>query len=56
METKRKYSGKKWIPGTFKVLKLKVPNKDLKNYQKVLEMKGTTMQQDFQDNINRLIK
>ena len=49
-------STKKWKPGTFKVLKLKVLNEDLKNYQRVLKIKDRTMQQDFQDNMNRLIK
>ena len=49
-------STKKWKPGTFKILKLKVMNEDLKDYQKVLKVKGRTMQEDFQDNINRLIK
>lgn len=49
-------STKKWFPGTFKALKLKISNKDLRDYQKVLKVKGRTMQEDFEEHINRLIK
>ena len=47
-------STKKWKPGTFKVLKLKVMNEDLKNYQRVLKIKDRTMQQDFENHIKSL--
>lgn len=45
----------KWKLGKFKTLKLKVYEEKLARYQQILKAQGRTMQQDYEEYINRVI-
>jgi hypothetical protein len=46
----------KWLKGTFRILKIKVKSDVHKKYQKILDLKGWTMQRDIEEHINSVIK
>lgn len=46
----------KWEVGKFKKFKLKLYSETAQRYQQVLEIKGKTIQQDFEDHVNQTIK
>jgi len=46
----------KWQVGKFKKFKLKLYDETANRYKQVLDIKGKTIQQDFEDHVNQTIK
>lgn len=47
---------KKWKVGEFQKFKLKLYGETAERYKQVLQIKGKTIQQDFEDHVNQTIK
>ena len=45
----------KWTLGKFKTVKLKIYDEKLERYQQILKAQNRTMQQDYEEYINRVI-
>lgn len=45
-----------WKPGEYRKIKLKLTLETVGRYQQVLKIKGKTMQQDFEEHVNTIIK